>query len=77
MTIERKYNPEFFSKKGKQASFDKGTRKVKGCIQDKPDPPKTRPDSKKGKEARRSEIASVFQEQFVLRDEKERDFAKF
>ena len=40
---------------------------------DKPDCP----DSKKKKQARWSKIVSVFQEKFSLRDEKERDYAKF
>ena len=57
--------------------FEKSTRKVKGHITDKPDPPKTHPDPKKEKQDRCSEIASVFQEQFALRDEKEWDYAKF
>ena len=62
-----------FSKKGKQVPFEKGTRKGKGSIPDKPD----RPESNKEKQARRSEIESNFQEQFALRDENEREYAKF
>ena len=40
---------------------------------DKPDCP----DSKKEKQSCWSEISSVFQDHFVLRDEKERDYTKF
>ena len=36
-----------------------------------------RPDSKTEKQSRPYEIASAFQEQFALRDEKESDYAKF
>ena len=73
----RKENPEFLSKSGKQALFEKGTRKGKGLMSDDPDPPKTHPDSKKEKQAGCSEIASIFQEQFALHYEKEHDYTKF
>ena len=62
-----------FSQEGKQLPFEKGTRKGKGRITYNPD----RTDSMKEKQARCFEIASVLQEHFALRDEKERDYAKF
>ena len=73
----RRYNPEFFSKEGKQVSPEKGKRRFKGSMPYKPDSPKTRPDSKKENQACCSEIASVLQEKFALCDEKERDYTKF
>ena len=44
---------------------------------DNPDASDSRPNSKKEKQALRSEIASVFKEDFALRDERDRDFDKF
>ena len=44
----RKENPKLFPKEGKQVEFEKGTRKGKVCMLDKPDCP----DSKKKKQAR-------------------------
>ena len=54
-----------------------GTKKGKYVKPDKPDASDTRPNYKKEKKALCSEIASVFKEQFVLRDERDRDFDKF
>ena len=50
--------------------FEKGAGRGKGFIPGKPDETSMNcPDSKKEKNARRSEIESVTKEQFALRDE--------
>ena len=74
-------NPGLFStetRKGKRVTFEKGTGRGKGHIPGNPDETsKTRPDSKKEHNARQSEITSVIKEQFALRDEQQRYYAKF
>ena len=54
-----------------------GTNKGNYVNPGKPGASDIRPNSKKEKQALRSEIASVFKEQFALRDERGRDFDKF
>ena len=60
-----------------KASFQKGTKKSKYVKPDNLDASDTRPNYNKEKQAIRSEIASVFKEQFALNDERDLDFDKF
>ena len=73
----RKENPELCKPADSKVSFQKGAKEGKYVKPDKPDASDTRPNSKKEKQAICSEIASVFKEQFALRDERGRDFDKF
>ena len=74
-------NPGLFStetRKGKRVTFENGAGRGKVRIPGMPDETsKTRPDSKKEKNDRLSEIVSATKEQFVLCDEQQRDYAKF